>query len=150
MRLGDTRRLDSSTQDILVRRHIVGRRNPVDGVKVANGQLVSRSRVANVLGGRVVQLKLIPPVECFPDALILPQPRYSIHEHRWHLPALDLYWRLHDRLEARVVGRVDGDAHEGDTVQKDPHGLDRVGVDDLSEGVAFFGVVGSVRQPYVS
>jgi hypothetical protein len=147
----DTGGLDSCSEDILIRRHVVWASNPSNGVKVANCQL--RTEWCSLLRSGIVQLELVPPVEGSLDALVGPKFLDGFGQLGGHLITLDLDRGRHDEVPSALVGGTDGELHDGDSFKEDtgvsggvtawdlPHGLDGVGVDDFSVAIALFDVV---------
>ena len=108
----DTSSLDSSSQNILVGRHIVRIRDPGNSIKVAVRQLIIQLGGGSLLRSRIIQLQFVPPVECLPDSLIGPEFFDCLGELGGHLITFNLDWGGHDDIPSRLVVRANGYFHE--------------------------------------
>lgn len=117
------------------------------------------------LRGRIVQLKLVTPVEGGLDTWISPKPLYGVYQLRREDVAFDRGGSVHHHCISVLVAWADGDLHQTDTFKQhsacqldqmtvrfpcSPHRLNRVGVDNLTVAITFFGVIRSVRISLIS
>jgi hypothetical protein len=117
----DTSSLDSSSQDILIGRHIIRIRDPGNSIKVAVHQLRPiLDGGGSLLGSRIVQLQFVPPVEGLPDSLICPEFFDCLGELGGHLIAFNLDWGGHDDIPSGLVVGANGYFHDRDSFEQDP------------------------------
>jgi hypothetical protein len=109
----DTSSLDSSSQDILVGRHIIRIRDPSNSIKVAVNQLKPiLDWEGSLLRSRIVQLQFVPPVEGLPYSLIGPEFLDCLGELGGHLITFNLDWGGHDDIPSGLVVGANGYFHE--------------------------------------
>jgi hypothetical protein len=109
----DTSSLDSSSQDILVGRHIIRIRDPGNSVKVAVNQLRNISEGGeSLLRSRIIQLQLVPPIEGLPYSLVGPEFFDCLGEFGGHLITFNLDWGGHDDVPSWLVVGANGYFHE--------------------------------------
>jgi hypothetical protein len=119
--LRDTSSLDSSSQDILVGRHIIRIRDPGNSIKVAVNQLKPiLDGEGSLLRSRIVQLQFVPPIEGLPDSLVGPELLYCLGEFGGNLIAFNLNWGGHDDIPSGLVVGANGYFHERDSLKQDP------------------------------
>jgi hypothetical protein len=117
----DTSSLDSSSQNILVGRHIIRIRDPGNSIKVAVNQLKPiLEGEGSLLRSRIVQLQFVPPIEGLPDALIGPKFLDCLGEFGRHLITFNLDWGGHDDIPSRLVVGANGYFHERNSFEQDP------------------------------
>ena len=118
----DTSSLDSSSQYILVGRHIIRVRDPGNSIKVAVDQLnPNLDGERSLLRSRIIQLQFVPPVECLPDSLVGPEFFDCLGEFGGHLITFNLDWGGHDDIPSRLVVRANGYFHERNSFEQDPN-----------------------------
>jgi len=108
----DTSSLDSSSQYILVGRHIIRIRDPGNSIKVTVRQLIIQLGGGSLLRSRIIQLQFVPPVEGLPDSLVGPEFFDCLGEFGGHLITFNLDWGGHDDIPSRLVVRANGYFHE--------------------------------------
>jgi hypothetical protein len=109
----DTSSLDSSSQDILVGRHIIRIRDPGNSIKVAVNQLKPiLEGEGSLLRSRIIQLQFVPPIEGLPYSLVRPEFLDCLGEFGGHLITFNLDWGGHDDIPSRLVVGADGYLHE--------------------------------------
>lgn len=118
----------------------------------------------DVLGSRIIDLKLVSSRESLLHSVIVPQGIDGINELWWHAIALDLCRTSHDKFPSTLILWVDGNLHHGDTFEQNavhigsaacageskaqgntPHRLNSIREHNLLVAVSFFCIVRSVR-----
>lgn len=149
--LGDTGRLDTRAQNILVGGKVVGLSNAVDGVEVAKQRrsaielvLVSSSG-SHSLFGRVVELVLAGPLEALLDTGVAPESANGTADLWGQAVTFDLSGLHEDGLHVVfVAGVLQGKLERLHGLQDDTHRLNRVAVDDFLEGFPFIARVSTL------
>lgn len=141
-RLGNTGRLDTRPQDILIVGHVVGRSNASNVIEVA-ASLVSFCaqplvELSDLLSGRIVELVLSRALEALLDTTVFPQSLDGVSDLGRKDIALDLGGLHEDGLDVVLHPLVLQRQLQGlHGLQDDAHGLDRVAEDDFLERLSF-------------
>jgi hypothetical protein len=133
-RLRNTRRLDTTPQDILIRRQIPRRTQPIQTIEIIHR--------------RIVQLELPAASDSSLNGGVAPEVADGVGNVAGEMVCFDLGGHGEDGGAAGVVGGGEGEVEGGEGVEDGAHGLDGVGEDDFFVGILLLVAVPAVVDEF--
>lgn len=103
---------------------------------------------ARALSCRVIQLEFASAADGFLYTSILPKAADGIGDIAGEIIGLQLYWKCKDRSPSGVVLGRELKVEGGHGFENGPHGLHRVGVDNLLVRLAFLFIIAAVVDEF--
>jgi len=156
--LGDTRCLDTRSQNILVGRHVAGVGHALDRIKVTNkNRIISfrsrggtrcrkKRRKKYSLNGGIVELEFTSPVDSALNSRISPESSDCIGNVPGKRIRFELNWETHNRGPSSIVLGRKLDIKGWHSLKDGPHGLDGIRIDDFLVRLAFLLIVTTVMN----